>query len=120
MRHGILLLYEELNRIGIEWTLGPLALAFSLGLTYEPLTDIAIYVGDLERLSLDDISNLRRWSIVGIFRVARPGFLNRSVYVRGIPCISPRDILESLPLNTDYPYIHHIVKRILGARSSKL
>ncbi len=108
MRHSILILYEELNRRGIEWTLGPLALAFSLGLTYEPLLDVAIYVEDIARV---DLNELMRWGIIKIFKVAEPGFSNRAVYVRGVPCISPRDIFRSAHLNSGYPLMRKILEK---------
>ncbi|NPB00102.1 MAG: hypothetical protein GXO10_01890 [Crenarchaeota archaeon] len=107
MRHGILLLYEELNKRGVEWTLGPLALAFSIGLTYEPLLDVAIYVEDLARI---DVNELLKWGIIRIFKVAEPGFSNRAIYVRGLPCISPRDISKSIRLNPDYPLLKLLEK----------
>ncbi|NPA71069.1 MAG: hypothetical protein GXO26_09705 [Crenarchaeota archaeon] len=108
MRHSILLLYEELNKRGIEWTLGPISLAFSLGLTYEPNLDLAIYVEDIARI---DIKELLRWGIIKIFKVSEPGFSNRAIYVRGLPCISLIDILRSLDLNPNYPLIRRILEK---------
>ncbi|NPA23827.1 MAG: hypothetical protein GXO23_06000 [Crenarchaeota archaeon] len=108
MRHGILLLYEMLNRTGAEWTLGPLALAHALDISYEPLTDIAIYHEDIARI---DINELIRWGITRIFRTAEPGFSNRAIHVRGLPCISPRDIMASIHLNPGYPLMMRILEK---------
>ncbi len=109
--HGIYKLQEILNRSGVEWTLGPLTLAYTLDIVYEPILDIAIYFEDIERL---DIELLRNWGIVNIFKCRNTGFSNRAIYVLGVPCISPRDIVESYELNRNYPLIDRILRRLFS------
>ncbi len=97
-----------MNNLGIEWTLGPIVLAYALGIVYEPVIDIAIYIEDLDRV---DIKQLEKWNIRRIFLCKNPGFSNRSIYVLGLPCISPKDILESYSLNRNYPIIKNLILR---------